>query len=309
MNKYCLFTNDVETTSIWYNSLRDETGLKVLKEGMPLLLSLYEKYEIKTTFFFTGYIAKLYPEIVKMIIPYGHEVGSHGLSHKKEDGFDLLPLKAQIYHLRESKKILEDISGQGVISFRSPALRVSRNTSRALIEAGYKIDSSVASQRFDMFFSFGSLKKLNWLIAPRLPYVSDMNNIFKKGEDGVIEIPLSAVFFPYVGTTMRIFTNITKFIRALLLVETCYNGKPIVFDIHPNEFIEENTTSEKRKIKKRSKNYIKYFMSDYLRSRLKVKNIGCEAIPLYLNEIEYFKKKKYTFFTVRDYVKHLGFLK
>ena len=88
MEKYCLLSNDVETTSIWHNSLRDKTGLKVLKEGMPRLLDLYEKYNVRSTFFFTGYIAKLYPEIVKMVIPYGHEIGSHGLSHEKEDGFD-----------------------------------------------------------------------------------------------------------------------------------------------------------------------------------------------------------------------------
>ena len=33
--KYCLLTNDVETTSIWHNDLRDSTGYKVYKEGMP----------------------------------------------------------------------------------------------------------------------------------------------------------------------------------------------------------------------------------------------------------------------------------
>ena len=51
MEKYCLFTNDVETMSIWFNDLRDETGLKVLREGMPLLLDIYARYGIKTTFF------------------------------------------------------------------------------------------------------------------------------------------------------------------------------------------------------------------------------------------------------------------
>ena len=116
-DKYSLFTNDVETTSIWLNTLRDETGLKVLKEGMPALLDLYAKYNIKTTFFFTGYIAKLIPEVVKMILPFRHEVGSHGMSHLKENGFDVMPLKKQITHLKDSKKILEDISGEEVVSF------------------------------------------------------------------------------------------------------------------------------------------------------------------------------------------------
>jgi len=137
--KYCLFTNDVETTSIWFNDLRDETGLKVLREGMPLLLDIYARYGIKTTFFFTGYIAERFPGVVKMVLPYGHEVGSHGLSHKKEDGFDVLSYEKQVYHLSESKKILEDISGQEVISFRSPALRINKYTAKALSTTGYKI--------------------------------------------------------------------------------------------------------------------------------------------------------------------------
>ncbi len=96
-----------------------------------------------------------------MVVPYGHEVASHGLSHKKEEVFDVMPLKKQIDHLKESKKILEDISGIEVISFRAPALRVNSDTAIALSECDYKIDSSVVSQRFDMFMSFGGLKKLN----------------------------------------------------------------------------------------------------------------------------------------------------
>ena len=160
----CLLTNDVETTSIWHNSLRDSTGKKVFEEGMPLLLDLYAKYKIQSTFFFTGYIAKLYPGIVKMITKYGHEVASHGMSHIKNDGFDVMPLERQIKHLKDSKNILEELSGQEVISFRAPALRVNDDTIQALIQCGYKIDSSVASQRFDLFMSFGGIKKLNWIL-------------------------------------------------------------------------------------------------------------------------------------------------
>lgn len=48
---YCLLTNDVETTSVWNHCLSDKTGEKVLKEGMPILLELYEKSNVKATFF------------------------------------------------------------------------------------------------------------------------------------------------------------------------------------------------------------------------------------------------------------------
>ena len=300
-NKFCAFTNDVETTSIWFNTLRDETGLKVLKEGMPILLDIYADYNIKSTFFFTGYIAKLFPEIVRMIINNGHEIASHGKSHIPENGFDVMPFEKQKRHLEYSKKLLEDISGQEVISFRAPALRVNKDTVRALIETGYKIDSSVASQRFDFFLSFGSTNKFRWFTAPRLPYKVDPENIFKKGNSTLVEVPLTALFFPYVSTTMRIFPRVTSLQRRLVNLESKLNHKPVVFDIHPNEFIDEST--EKRIIEKRSKNLISYLLKDLLRSKLKVKNLGSKAIPLYKKEIEFYLNKNYTFTTIKNYCK------
>ena len=276
--KYCLLTNDVETTSIWFNSLRDETGKKVFDEGMPVLLEIYALYGIKSTFFFTGYIAKLYPQIVKMILKEGHEVASHGKSHIVENGFDVMPFEKQKRHLQYTKDLLEDISGQEVISFRAPALRVNGFTARALIETGHKIDSSVASQRFDFFLSFGGMNKLKWMTAPRLPYKVDPDNIFKKGNSQLVEVPLSAMFMPYVGTTMRLFPWITPLQRRCLNVECNINKKPIVFDIHPNEFIDES--DEARVLSRRTKNPVNYFLKDWLRGQLKIKNLGADAIPL-----------------------------
>jgi len=301
-NKYVLLTNDVETTSIWLNTLRDETGRKVLLEGMPILLDIYREIEIKTTFFYTGYIAKLYPEIVKMILADGHEVASHGKSHLPENGFDVMPFEKQKRHLEYTKKLLEDISGREVISFRAPALRVSQNTARALIETGHKIDSSIASQRFDFFLSFGGLQKLRWLTAPRNPYRVDPDNIFKKGNSNLVEVPLSALFFPYVGTTMRIFPVLTSIQRLGSHLEAKFNGKPIVFDIHPNEFIDES--DEARVIHKRSNVFFTYLLKDLIRSHLKVKNLGPKAIPLYKREIAFYKSRGYKFTTVEDYCKH-----
>lgn len=298
-SKYCLLTNDVETTSIWLNNLRNETGWKVYREGMPILLDIYEKHDVKSTFYFTGYIAKLIPDIVRMIQGRGHEIGSHGLSHIKKNGFDIMPFQKQKEHLEITKKLLEDIGGEEVISFRAPALRVNEHTARALIETGHKIDSSIASQRFDMFMSFGGLKKLKWLTAPRLPYHVSEKSIFKTGNSPLVEIPLSATLFPYVGTTMRIFPGVSNFQKRLLSIETSVNGKPIVFDIHPNEFIDESDLP--RQIDRRSSNPISYLLQDFLRSKLKVKNLGKDCIQLYENQIDYFKSKNFQFTTVKDY--------
>jgi peptidoglycan/xylan/chitin deacetylase (PgdA/CDA1 family) len=266
---------------------------------MPRLLDLYSKYNIKSTFFFTGYIAKLIPDIVKMIIKDGHEVASHGMSHLKENGFDIMPLEKQIRHLKNSKSLLEDISGNEVISFRAPALRVNQDTVIALTETGYKIDSSVSPQRFDFFFSFGSINKLKWLSAPRLPYRTSPTSLFKKGNSKIVEIPISALLVPYIGTTLRIFPFITKISRQLLDLENNLNGKPIVFLIHPNELI--NEYNESRKINSRSNNPITFIIQDYLRSKLKTKNLGEKGIELYSNEVDFFINKNYRTTTLKDY--------
>lgn len=294
-----MLSNDVETTSIWFNDLRDETGLKVVTEGMPRLLDLYAKYNVKSTFFYTGYMAKLYPEVVKMAVNAGHEVGSHGKSHIKENGFDVMPYNKQVRHLDYSKKLLEDISGKEVISFRAPALRVSPNTATALLETGFKIDSSIASQRFDFFLSFGSKQKLSFLNAPRLPYRVNKNNIFKKGQSDLVEFPLSATLLPFAGTTMRIMPGITRFQQKLLHLETQINAKPVVFVIHPNELIDES--AEPRTIKRRSANPVAYLLSDLIRGKLKVKNLGDKAIPIYENIIAWYAEAGYEFMRMRDY--------
>lgn len=244
--KNCLITNDVETTSILNHRLDDRTGELVLKQGMPRLLDLYDKYNVKATFF-TGHIAKLFPDVVKMILPYGHEVGSHGYTHEVNQAFDVLSFKLQKEHLYKSKAILEDISGHEVITFRAPAARVSQDTVKALLESGFKIDSSISSQRLDMFMSFGALKKLNWLTAARLPYFTAGDNIFKKGNSELLEIPISALGFPYIGTFMRIAPSVNRLTRNLLHMESKYNNRPFVFLTHPNEFIDEERDQEKFK--------------------------------------------------------------
>ena len=267
---------------------------------MPKLLDLYAKYGIKATFFYTGYIAKLYPEVVKMAADSGHEIGSHGKSHLKENGFDIMPYERQVRHLEYSKKLLEDISGKQVISFRAPALRVSPNTATALLETGFRIDSSIASQRFDFFLSFGSKKKIKFLYAPRLPYRTNRNNIFIRGQSNLVEIHPSATIIPFAGTSMRIMPKITGCHQKILHLEAIFNRKPIVFIIHPNEIIDES--NEPRTIRRRSDNFIAYLLNDLLRAKLKTRNLGENALPIYEKLITYYIKKEYTFTTMQEYV-------
>jgi peptidoglycan-N-acetylglucosamine deacetylase len=297
--KYCLITNDVETTSIINHRLDDNVAIKVYREGMPRLLDLYEKYNVVATFYFTAHIAKLVPEVVKIILPYGHEVGSHGYTHEPDQAFDVLSLNEQKDHLQKSKQILEDICGQKVVSFRAPAARVNKDTAQALLETGFNIDSSISSQRIDMFMSFGAIKKLNWLFTPRLPYFTSEKNIFKKGHSDLLEIPISAFGFPYIGTSMRVAPGLNKMTRKILHLESGFTNKPIVFLTHPNEFIDEIRDSDN--IQKRGKTLISYYLGDVLRHKLKSKNLGLPALSLLEKELAFFQKKEYEFISSINY--------
>ncbi len=298
MKNICLLTNDVETTSIVNGGLRTETGIKVWKEGMPRLLELYARYDAKATFFFIADFAKDFPEIVKMIQPYGHEVACHGYTHDHRQAFDVMSLEEQVKHLSDAKMILEDISGKEVISFRAPALRVNEFTPQALVETGFKIDSSVAPQRIDMFMSLGSKKKLAWLKAPRTPYFVDDENLARRGDMQLLEVPVSSFAVPYIGTFMRIAPSINALTRRLLYLETRNTVKPINFLIHPNELIEEENLQ--LKTERRAGNVVSYFLSDVLRRRLKQKNLGLKARDLYEKEIFYWRRKNYKFQTMKD---------
>lgn len=293
-----MITNDVETTSILNHKLRDKTGEYVMNQGMPRLLDLYDKYGVKATFFYTGHIAQLYPDVVRMAHERGHEVGSHGLTHEVSKAFDVLSPEEQLSHLKQSKQILEDIIGEEVVSFRAPAARVDKKFPLIMKEAGFKVDSSVSSQRLDMMFSFGALKKLHWLTAPRKAYFTQTDNIFRRGDSEVLEAPISAMGFPYIGTFMRIAPGVNRLTRRMLFWETVCNGRQFVFLTHPNEFIDEDR--ETNEIERRAGNYISYLLGDVLRHKLKVKNLGEKALPIYERELSFFKDKGFRFLTCKD---------
>ena len=295
-------TNDVETTSIVNGGLRDETGLKVWKEGIPMLLDLYDRYGVKATFFYIAKFAKRCPEIVKMVQAKGHEIACHGLTHEHDKAFDVMSYEEQLEHLSTAKKILEDIAGEEVVSFRAPALRVNFDTPKALIEAGFKFDSSVAPQRMDMFMSLGSKNKLQWFGAPRTPYRASAENLARRGRPGasptITEVPVSSFVVPYIGTFMRISPSLNAFTRYLLYLETRNTVKPINFLIHPNEVItEENLHTQTQR---RASSYIGYLLSDVLRRRLKQNNLGQDALDLFEKEVKFWASKQYAFKRIKD---------
>ena len=281
-----IMTNDVESHSFESNNLDAGIDKRIENEAMPRLLALHKKYKVRATFFFVAKFAESNPSTVRMVAESGHEIACHGYDHT--DFYDNLDYSDQFQLLDKSKKMIEDISGKRVVSFRAPALRINKYTVKALEKTGFLFDSSIAPQRFDGPFTSGALYKLRWLTAHRNPYYIDYDNPYRKGNSSILEVPISALFWPFIGTHMRLSPLITTFVHNLLSFEARVINKPIVFLFHPNECLSF--------IKKKTEKRGNYF-SDQLRHSLKMKNLGEPAINL-LESI--FLNNKYQYSPVCD---------
>lgn len=293
-------TNDVESFSFEHHRYEQEVVQRVLQQGLPRLLDLYDKYDVNATFFFTGTIVEIEPEVIDIVKERGtHEIACHGYSHEVKHGFDIMPLEKQKAHLEKAKVIIEKEANKKIISFRSPAARINGDTIKALEATGFKIDSSVASQRFDGPFSFGAKGKLNWLYAPRLPYHPSRNNPYHKGNSKIFELPISAFFFAYVGTTMRISRSINKILGKILTSEAKKKGKPIVFIIHPNEVMDLHSNEIRTTI--RGKSLTEKIFADKLRQKLKLRCLGLPALKRLESMIKVKKAEDMDFVTCVEF--------
>jgi peptidoglycan/xylan/chitin deacetylase (PgdA/CDA1 family) len=297
---YFLLTNDVELTSLSLNRCDPTVADEVYEVGLPRLLDLYSKYDVESTFYFTGRFAELKPEAVDLVKDYGHEIGCHGYTHEPSEGFDVLPYSTQLNHLKKAKDIIEEIAGR-IEAFRAPELRINRHTVKALEEADFKTDSSISPQRFDGPMSFGMKEKMKWMFAPRQPYYLSYESPFDEGDSKVLEVPISAILFPYIGTTMRASPMITRAIQKYLFYEAKKTNKPIVFLFHPNECLDMTTKFETTR---QSNNPISYVFGDVIRQRLKMRNLGKYSIRLLDEIINEAKQEGFEFLTVKEYRKN-----
>jgi polysaccharide deacetylase family protein (PEP-CTERM system associated) len=107
------------------------------------LLAILDETGATGTFFVLGWIAARRPGLVRHIASCGHEIGSHGMSHRMLTELSAVELREEA---RTSRLLLEDISGTPVEGFRAPTYSVNRRTRWALdvlAEVGYTYDSSI----------------------------------------------------------------------------------------------------------------------------------------------------------------------
>ena len=116
------------------------TSTRGMEEGLPRLLDLFKKEEIRATFFVTGMIAKQYPDLIYSIHKEGHELGCHGYTHAR---FDQMDKEEARLALKQAGKVLRQFERE-LISFRAPNLQFPKKYLKLLEEEGFLYDSSLA---------------------------------------------------------------------------------------------------------------------------------------------------------------------
>lgn len=141
---------DFDSSSVWMETFgktspvytsRGEYGAEV---GVPRILALLDKYDLKATFFVPGHTVDTYPEVCREIAERGHEIAHHGYAH--EDPTDL-PYEEEEAIIQKGLATLEKI-GVRPVGYRSPGFDFSPNTVEILEKYGILYDSSLMGNDF-----------------------------------------------------------------------------------------------------------------------------------------------------------------
>lgn len=200
--------------------------------SVDLLLELLDRHRALGTFFTLGWIAERHPGVVRRIVEAGHEIASHGWWHRK-----VMTLSSDEFRrdVRDSKAILEDVSGEPVMGYRAPNFSITPGTEWAfdvLVEEGYRYDSSIFPIRRPGY---------GYPDAPPVPY------LIKRPSGTLCELPLATT---RVGT-VRMPAAGGAYLRLLpywltrrAFREYDASGIPGTFYIHPWELDPEQPRLE-----------------------------------------------------------------
>jgi len=194
-----------------------------VEKNLERLFDLFNQRQAKVTFFWLGWMAERYPELLLRCKQEGHETASHGFAH-------LLPFRvgrvAFRGDLRKSIDVIESITNDPVHGFRAPGFGIMNDHDWAFDEikdAGFLYDSSIFPSRR----GHGGYRGAN--PAPHM-----MNT--KRGP--IVELPVSVVdvagarLSMFGGGYLRLFP-LSVIRMGLRHLER--RGRPLIVYMHPRD--------------------------------------------------------------------------
>ena len=218
------FTVDVED---WYQSCLDYDApiTERVVRNVDRMLSVLDQADAKASFFVQGMVAEKFPGLVSTLVAEGHEVQSHGYSHRPLFAMNRAQLRDE---LERGKKTVEDAAGTAVTAFRAQDFSIRESNLWALetvADVGFKVDSSIFPMR-SRHYGIG-----NWEVGPHY-LVSD-------GAERLLEVPVAI----WAIGRLRIPVAGGGYLRLLpwRVIERGLQGieakrRPAIVYCHPYEF-------------------------------------------------------------------------
>lgn len=153
----CSFGVDVDAVAGWIGTYGGEDapsdierGLFAGEVGVPRLLNLFSRYDIKATWFVPGHSIETFPEQIQMVARAGHEIGAHGYTH--ENPLAMTPRQEEAV-LKRSVDLITSISGAAPKGYIVPWGEMSPRTLPLLLAHGFRYDHSQALRDFVPFYA------------------------------------------------------------------------------------------------------------------------------------------------------------
>ena len=206
----------------------DKCESKLLKPTKKIL-ELFDKYDVKATFFTLGYIAQKHPELIKEIQSKGHEIASHSYSHPNLNNLTKEDFEKD---LLKSLKIIQEITGEKVRGFRSPFFSIKNNEwAFDVLKKYLDYDSSVnpVKIRYGSLDGIGNAPTTVYKMSDKNPYEEDKNGTF-------LELPVTTLNTPFGrlpmggGFYLRFFPI---WMLKAAIKQTNKKNFPAIFYIHP----------------------------------------------------------------------------
>jgi peptidoglycan/xylan/chitin deacetylase (PgdA/CDA1 family) len=105
-----------------------------MNEGIPRLLNLWDKHDIKVTSHMVGRAVELNPELAREVVKRGHEASGHGQTWTPQYSMSEEEERASYI---QSANVIEKITGTRPVGFNAFWMRHSPNTLKLLQEQGF----------------------------------------------------------------------------------------------------------------------------------------------------------------------------
>jgi len=215
------FTFDVDGPLVWRSKVKvnpkfgnpvcislGEFGPKV---GVPRILKLLKKYDIKACFFIPGDTIERYPDMVKQVCDEGHEIGFHSYIHVNPAD---LTYEQQKEDFEKGLELFHKVFKTQPYGYRSPAADMDDKTWEFLDKFDFVYDSSMMGADFPylkkmkknkivvlpMHWMLDDWVHFGWNMYPSFPYQGNLQSqetvyeIWKAEFDGMYDLDEGCVY-------------------------------------------------------------------------------------------------------------------